>query len=99
MKKHQPVLPTNEELEEYLFLSERIKLLEKRLDEIKKACKECGSFHTDKYVVAVVDQERRGLVGLAQAEKALGLDLLLKHNLINVSVFQVVKVAVQSGIK
>jgi hypothetical protein len=86
-------IPSDLELEEYLVLSAKIKFLEQRVSEIKEACKTIGSFSTDKYVCAVTDQERRGIAGLSEVEKALGKDLLYQHGLIRLTVFQVVRIS------
>lgn len=84
--------PTDDELKEFIMLQEQVKYLTKRLEELKALCKARGSFSTDRYVCAVMEQQRTGLAGLKEVEKVLGLELLQRFNLIRTSPYLLVKV-------
>lgn len=85
--------PTDSDLREFIALQTTIKIMQKRLDEIKEVCKERGSFCSNNYTCTVLVQERLALLGLDHVQKALGKEILEKHELIKMSTFQVVKVA------
>src|SRR5579859_2409608 len=89
----------DEVLEELLELEKDVKPKLKRIEEIKSWCKEKGSFHTDKYVCSVQTRTRTCLVSLEKATLALGKTMLESFNLIQESVFKVVSVSENLGIK
>lgn len=84
--------PTDLEIAEFLLLQDMIKKATKRLEEIKKACKECGSFYTSTYTVSVIDQTRTGIAGLEEVKEFISEDILNKYDLIRTSTFQIVKI-------
>lgn len=83
---------TDADLKELLTLEASVRLMNVRIKEIKEACKQIGSFTTQKHMCAVIEQQRTGLVGLSTVELALGRELLNAHNLIQTTAFLVVKV-------
>lgn len=90
----QILLPTDEELAEFLKLQQEIKQKSRRMDEIRKACKEAGSFCTANHACVVYEQEQRRLIGLEEASSIPGaLDFFEKYDMIKVLDFLVVKIA------
>lgn len=84
--------PTNEELAEYLTLQAQIKAMTKRLEEIKKEIKKCGSFYTSKYSVSVTTQSRTGIAGLEEVKEFINEEILNKYGLIRKSEYQLVHI-------
>lgn len=84
---------TDDDLKEYLFLQACIKQWTVRLEEIRRACKEAGSFCTENHVCAVYIQEQTRMASLETTVSALGKELLEDNGLINHLSFQVVKIA------
>ncbi len=89
--------PTNEDLKEALELETTIKLLTKRLDEIKAQAKEQGSFATKDFVVAVTEVSRESLAGIQQVAAVYTRADLEKHGLIKQSAYQTVKILRKEG--
>lgn len=91
------VLNTNEHsdqlLDELLVLEAEIKDMSKRVDEIKKWCKERGSFSTSKYVCAIKTRSMVKLVSLEVATKILGTDMIQECGLTQTITFPVVSVS------
>lgn len=87
------MMPSDQELEMLLTMEQTVKALSLRIAIIKDACKAIGSFSTENYVVAVVEQARRGVAPLKDVEEVFGPEILEQSGLIRVSVFQVVKIA------
>lgn len=85
--------PTDAELKEFLELQETIKLLTKRLDEIKEMCRGRGTFHTSRFACVVVEQSQERLAGLGEVCKIYDRGELEMHGLINRTVSLIVKVA------
>lgn len=80
-------------LSEFLVLQVSIKKFQQRLDEIKEACREQGSFCTESYSCAIYLQHAVRLVGKEEAEKILGKDTLEELGLLKQHTFTIVKVA------
>lgn len=80
-------------LGEYLELKEKVKIITERLKDINEWCKALGSFSTDVYVVAIVPCSQTRLVGMEDAIKALGKDVLEAYNLIQVIEFEKVNIS------
>lgn len=85
--------PTDIELEELLELQLNVKMMSRRIEEIKELCKKHGSFCTKKYVCAVYMQSRTGLVGLNEMAKTISIDILVAYNLVKTTTFEVVKIS------
>lgn len=60
---------TNEVLEEFLLLNKEVREKSKRLDIIRQACKERGSFVTQDYTCLVDTNTRVGLPSLDEVTK------------------------------
>lgn len=84
---------TDKVLDEYLELQEESKAILKRIDEIREALKEKGSFATYNFVCTVWEQERTGIAGLKEVTSAIGMEILMENDLIRTSRFLMVKVA------
>jgi hypothetical protein len=67
----------DELLAEYVALNEEVKAKTKRLEEIKKACKERGSFTTKNFMCAIDVQNRVGLPGLDEVTKHIAKETLM----------------------
>lgn len=67
---------TNEVLQEFIRLNREIKEKTKRLDRIRQACKERGSFVTKDYLCAIETQTRTGLPSLDEVTKYISRDTL-----------------------
>lgn len=80
-------------LAELLLLEQEVKIKSKRIDEIRKWCKEQGSFSTMNYVCVVKPRTRVGLAGLEVVAAAIGQDILEQFNLIKQSTFYMVTVS------
>lgn len=79
-------------LKELVELEAKAKELASRIDEIKSACKEKGSFGTANYVCVVSTQSRTGLAGLKDVAAVVGQKILEQNNLIKTTEYKVVKV-------
>jgi hypothetical protein len=84
--------PTNDDLAEYMKLEEMVKTASARMEEIKKAAKEHGSFATREYVAAVTEASRTQLAGLETVAQVYGREDLEKHGLIKTISYQMVKI-------
>lgn len=80
-------------LEELLMLEADIKSMTKRVDEIKKYCKERGSFSTARFVCAIKDRSQVRLVSLDRATEILGADMIQECGLSQTITFSVVCVS------
>lgn len=85
--------PTEDELRELLVLMDKVKIMSKRIEEIKDFCKERGSFATKNFVCAVLAQQRVGIAPLKEVIDCFGRETLEKYALIKLSEFQIVKVS------
>lgn len=83
---------TDSILQELLNLESTVKIAQKRIVEIKEACKLKGSFATAYFVCSVYEQSARRLAPLDEVASVVGMDVLVKNNLINQTTYQVVKV-------
>lgn len=88
------VKPTDKELEEMIMLQAQIKQMQKRVDEIKKWCRDIGSFYTANYTVSVVKRTRTGLAGLPEVLEFIDAAILNKHGLIRESQYELVEVGI-----
>ena len=84
---------TNECLEELITLEESMKIISKRVDELKTACKERGTFSTGMYACVVSEQTRVGLAGMADVISVVGREVLELHGLIRTTTYLTVKVS------
>lgn len=90
---------TDEMLAELVELESRIKAAAKRVEEIKAACKERGTFSTVNYVVIVSEISQTRLEGLEKVSSVIGRETLQSAGLIKEISFQTVKVQAKgSGI-
>lgn len=85
--------PTDQDLAELYLLQQVYKQTAVRIEELRALCKEEGSFCTENYVCAVLAQSRRGLAGIDRFIEMLGIDTLIKNNLILQHNFVIVKVS------
>lgn len=83
----------NAVLTEFLILTADIKAKTKRLEEIKKWCKDRGTFSTSKFVCSVNLRTRTGLAGLEIVIDAIGKQILEDNDLIRTSEFLLVTVS------
>jgi len=83
---------TEEMLAELVKLEAEIKAAAKRVDEIKAACKEKGTFSTVHYVVVVSEVHQTRLEGLEKVAAVVGRETLEGAGLIKEISFQTVKV-------
>ncbi len=86
---------SNEVLSEALNLEETIKAAQKRLDEIRDALKEKGSFATKEFVVAVSETSRKQMAGAKIVLETLKLkeEEALRQGILNVVTYKTVKIA------
>lgn len=84
---------TDAVLEQYIVLKETEKAVKAELERIKEMLIAAGSFNTDYYVVAVLEQERRGVRPLNDIIKIFGIELVQEYDLISVSSFKKVVVS------
>lgn len=80
-------------LKELLILEKDVKIKQKRIEDIKKMCKNTGSFSTLNYVCTIKEQQRRSMVGVDKAIDLVGMDYLVSNNLLTLSRFSTVHVA------
>lgn len=85
--------PSDIELMEYIQITQTIKQLEIRREELKEICIARGSFCSRNFVCSIKDQSRTGLAGLKEVEKALGRSILEYHDLIRISHFKIVNIS------
>lgn len=79
-------------------LQAQIKQMQKRVDEIKKWCKEIGSFYTANYTVSIVKRTRVGLAGLPEVLEFIDAAILHKHGLIRSSQYELVEVGIITSV-
>ena len=86
------IRPTDQELAELLTLQAQLKVMNKRIEEIKKKCKECGSFYTALYTVSIISRTRVGLAGLDEVKEYIHEDILNQYGLIRTTDYQLVEI-------
>lgn len=82
----------DEILNEFITLNEEIKLKTKRLEEIKEACKQKGSFSTKDFVCSIEVQERLGLPGFNEVIRVIERETLEALNLVRKTKVIIVRV-------
>ena len=77
---------------EFVTLQEEVKLLNDRLELLKSCLRGTGSFSTENFVCAVIEQQQTRLKPLDAVIAALGKEILEENNLITKSSYHIVKV-------
>lgn len=83
---------SNEVLSELLELEELIKPLKHRIEEIRTAIKDKGTFITSEYAVTVKPGLREYMASVDECSTKIGLEKLKIYGLIKVSCFKTVSV-------